>query len=366
MKNNELIQRYLYDVVRRLPENQKKDIEEELFTLIEDMVEERQGNGESPESPESPESNIKAVLEELGEPVKLAAKYRGEESHLIGGDYYFLYCQIVKIVLICVGASMVLSAIVSFFVADLDTMDITIRSMQKGFVNIMQEGIINILMIPMALVQAFGFVTIIFYFLEKNQVKLQVKKGPWMVDKLPPVPYKKAVIKKSDCIVGIVFTVIFAVWFICAPEFIGVFLKNTGGEMVSIPLFNMANWSRILPLLLIAFSLGMIEEFVKLIVGHYNHTVMWVTIVCQVCNIGIAVYLLKGLVFLNPNFITGISVLGNMTNINNYDIIKYWNAETVSLILSNLWLAIIIFASLIEIGQTVYKTMRYGLRGNSK
>ncbi len=353
MKKNELIKRYLYDVVRRLPENQKKDIEEELYTLIEDMVEERQGNGESLDS------NINAVLEELGEPVKLAAKYRGEEAHLIGGDYYFLYCQIVKIVLICVGASMLLSNIISFFVvASFESIDIdrAIRSMQ--------EGIINLMKIPMALVQAFGFVTIVFYLLEKNQVKLQEKKGPWKVNKLPFIPYKKAVIKKGDSIVGIVFTVILAVWFIFAPEFLGVFMKNSGGEIVSIPLFNMAIWNRILPLFLLALALGVIVHFTKLIVGHYNYTVMWVTIVCQVCNIAISIYMLKGLVFFNPNFVSDISALRNMTFNNKYDIMTHWSGETGSVILSNILLAVIIFAGLLEIATTVYKTLRYGSRGN--
>ena len=107
MENN-LIERYLYDVVRRLPEKQRKDIEEELRTLIEDMLEERKGDGGAEE--------VEAVLSELGDPAKLAMKYRGEEAHLIGGEYYPIYCQILKLVLICVGVGVTISAVVHWIV----------------------------------------------------------------------------------------------------------------------------------------------------------------------------------------------------------------------------------------------------------
>lgn len=344
---NDLIERYLYDVVRRLPEKQKKDIEEELRTLIEDMVEERQTDELSYDK------DIESVLEELGEPAKLAAKYRGEDSHLIGEAYYPLYCQILKIVLLCVGVGMAVSAVVSFFVAaDVNSMDGVIRSVQ--------DGLMNLAMIPSALIQAFGWVTFAFFIMERNQVKLQGNKEPWKVSKLPDIPSKKAVIAKSDSILGIVFGSLFAVWFIYAPEYMGAWIKSTSGEMVAISIFNMANWNRILPLFLIIFGLGIIDDLVKLIIGKYNRTVMWVTVICNIISIGLTVYLFKGLVLWNPYFLNKLMSVTGEKIPGDFDVLRFWNTEAGgSMLLSDIFMAVVIFASLLELGVTVYRTLRY-------
>ncbi len=181
MENN-LIERYLYDVVRRLPEKQRKDIEEELRTLIEDMLEERQKDRGTEE--------VKAVLSELGEPAKLAMKYRGEEAHLIGGEYYPIYCQILKLVLICVGVGVAISAVVHL-VVQLPAQG----GGMNGVVNSVVDGFISLGSLPEALLSAFGLVTLVFFVMERNQVKLQ-KKEPWSLEKLTQIPSAKAVIPK--------------------------------------------------------------------------------------------------------------------------------------------------------------------------
>lgn len=345
-----LIERYLYDVVRRLPEKQKKDIEEELRTLIEDMVAERQENGKSEEK------NITAVLSELGEPAKLAAKYRGEDAHLIGGAYFPLYCQILKIVLICVGVSTAVSAVIGLFIStDTASMDGVIRTIQDGF--------IDFFMLPSALIQAFGWVTLIFFLMERNQVKLQSSNSPWTPDKLPSVPYKKAVIAKSDSIAGIVFGVLFAVWFICAPEYMGAWVMNGSEEMVAIPIFNMEIWSRLLPLFILSFTTGIIDDFVKLVVGRYNQAVMWVNIVCNTISVVVTVYLLKGVALWNPNFVTELSSATGKSFSSKFDVLAYWNTEAGNgMLLSDIFLAIILFAVVLDTGITIYRTLRYGIK----
>ena len=60
----DIIDRYIYDVVRRLPPNQRQDIERELRSLIEDMLE---------SGPEN--RNVEDVLKELGNPLDLARQY---------------------------------------------------------------------------------------------------------------------------------------------------------------------------------------------------------------------------------------------------------------------------------------------------
>ena len=72
----ELIDRYVYAVVKRLPATQRADIEKELRSLIEDMTAETVAAGQ----PEK--SAVDSVLRQLGHPALLAAQYRGVEQHL--------------------------------------------------------------------------------------------------------------------------------------------------------------------------------------------------------------------------------------------------------------------------------------------
>lgn len=355
LKKNELIERYLYDVTKRLPEKQKKDIEEELRTLIEDMLSEYEGNGREESE------NIKVVLEELGDPAKLALKYREGEDHLIGGIYYPTYCQVLKIVLICVAVGMGISAIISFFVAEgsngADAVKVVMETVEKGFANIAA--------IPGALLQAFACVTLIFFLMERNQVKLNENQELWSVTNLPPVPTKKAVISKSDCIVGIVFGVLFVVLLICAPEFAGAWVTNvTTGEMVAVSVFNLSIWNRILPLLVISLCLGILDDFVKLIVGCYNLTVMYVSVFCSIVSLIVTVYLFKAYDLFNPGFVEELSSHTGRIFDAKGDILSYWSTGVGGMMLQDWFLAMICLFTLIDLGITVYRTLRYGYRGN--
>ncbi len=352
MKNEgamtKLVDRYLYDVTRRLPEKQRKDIEKELRTLIEDMMEEREQEGENPET--IPEK----VLEELGDPAKLAAKYRGEGECLIGGEYYALYCQVLKIVLIGVGIGMGVSFLLgvcfSFSAASLNE-----------WIHLIINSSIDLGAIPATLLEVFGIVTIVFWLLERNQVKLK-EQGAWNIGKLPQIPYEKAVIKRGDSMAGVIFGVLFIAFFVCASDKLGVWVKDAGGQTAVVPIFNMAFWHRTLPLMVISFSMGVIVDLVKLIVGHYNFLVMWVNIACNAVSMAIAVILLKGNLLFNPDLMTSISAIKGEDFFGNYDIMRYWNTEVFCGV-PNICLVIILIILLAEVLVTVYRTLRYGLGG---
>ena len=353
-KQNELIERYLYDVTRRLPEKQKKDIEEELRTLIEDMLAEYEGNGKEESE------NIKEVLEELGDPARLALKYRDGEDHLIGGTYYPVYCQILKIVLLCVTVGMAVSAVISFFVTagnnGINTVDAVVETVENGF--------INIAAIPGALLEAFACVTLVFFLLERNQVRLQGTENVWKITSLPPVPAKKAVISRGDSIAGLVFSVLVIVLLVCAPEFAGAWVKDGNGNMVAISIFNMSIWNRILPLFIITLACGIVDDFVKLIAGCYKLTVMYVSIFCTIVSMIVTVYTFKVYEIFNPDFVKEISAVTGKTFDSKHDIMLYWNTGIGGMSLSDIFVRLICLGLGIELAVTVYRTLRYGYRGN--
>ncbi len=345
-----LIERYLYDVVRRLPEKQRKDIEEELRTLIEDMAEERAAGGEVTDD------IIKSVLSELGDPAKLAGKYRGEGDCLIGGIYYSLYCQVLKIVLICVAAGMVLATGINFFVtATTDSVDGWIQSMTGSFIDIAS--------IVSALVQAVGFVTIIFWIMQKKQVKPDKEFINWDISKLPHIPDKKAVISKGDSIVGIVFGILVIVMFIFAPQFMGAWITNATGEVISIPALDLAIWSSVLPLMITSIAAGIIDDLTKLINGRYNAVVMIVNLITNCIVIAMTFLIFKGHQIWNPSFLTEITSLSKKVMVADYDVISHWNRILTEGTLSNAFVIVICVGALVDILITVYRTLRYGMRG---
>ncbi|MEJ7803136.1 MAG: permease prefix domain 1-containing protein [Candidatus Limnocylindria bacterium] len=81
----QLTERYLAASVRGLPEAQRTDVERELRSSIADALEDRVTAGEDRVAAE------KAVLEGLGDPVRLAAGIAGRPLHLIGPDLFVEY-----------------------------------------------------------------------------------------------------------------------------------------------------------------------------------------------------------------------------------------------------------------------------------
>lgn len=349
---NEMVERYVYDVVRRLPEKQRQDIKEELITLIEDMLEERMDNGKGEKE------NVEAVLRELGAPAALADKYRGEKQYLIGGEYYSTYLQVLKIVLICVVAGMLISAAVSFFVHSIDA-----DAVSNGLLNIVIEGFVNIAAIPGACIGAFGLITLIFAIMERNQVKLH-DKTDWKLGELPQIPKKKSLISRGDSVAGIVFTVLGMILLICVPELFGAWLKNKEGVVVAVPVFNMEVWNKTLVLIIISMVAGLVDEVVKLIKGRYCLTVLWTNIVTGCISIGVAIKILADPNVWNQKFWTQI---GEITGETLFEIGEVagpvaiiWQGNGINAI--NVIMLIVIFASVLEIGVTCFRTWKYGMK----
>ena len=80
-------------------------------------------------------------------------------------------------------------------------------------------------------------------------------------------------------------------------------------------------------------------------------------IICSVLQLIISVLVLKVFPFWNPDFGVQLKIqLGDQLE-GIADFLKHWNGEFIS----NCFLGIIGIATLLEIGVTVYKTLRYGV-----
>lgn len=347
MKEQEYIERYIYDVVRRLPKNQRQEANMELRELINDMMEDM---GE--------EANVETVLEKLGSPAEFAKKYSGQEQHLIGAEYYEPYCLVLKIVLLCTAISAIISIIVNTAVNPSDAehiLDIGIDTIIEG---------IN------SLVTAVGSVTIVFAIMEREKIKLETKKientatftkggkenhKKWEPKDLPTVPHKKGMIKRSDTVVKMIFIAIFSGILLFAPQVFGAWIAKEE-QIHIIPLFYFKYWSVTLPLLLISMGIGFLDEIIRLIVGRYGVIVSISQIVTGIIQAVLTVVILKVFPMWNPNFIKEIEAVREIPADFYQELVTFWEKG----IFTNVLLTIIIMSIIIDIIETLYKSIRYG------
>lgn len=357
-KDQELIDRYIYQVVRRLPRDQRGEVSLELQELISDMME----TGSSAEE----------VLTKLGDPAKFAEKYQDRSRCLIGPEYYDNYLWLLRIVLTCVIATVLIVSVIQgirdgIVMLDGDMTGAVVMAVGTGIAN----GFTGIFIAGLS---AFGGVTLAFAVMERRKIRFEMKKEKnwtvsdlgdnftgkqkvWTPGNLSPIPHKKAMISRGDSIVGIVFIMIFGVLLIFAPQFFGAVFPD--GEVVrTIPVFNLDQWDIILPLFILSLAIGLADEVLHLVVGHYCRLVMISSIVTGGLQMILLFLLLKAFPLWNPGFATELELyLGGQDGTGLNEIITRWNGDFVS----NCFLAFGLMITLLEVGSTVYRTLRYGI-----
>lgn len=244
-----LTERYLAAALRGIPESQRKDVEGELRSSITDAVEDRVGAGEDRAAAE------KAVLEGLGNPVKLAAEYAGRPLHLIGPEL-FLVWRHVLVRLVAVVVPIVFVVLTGVGLLD-----------GGSYLGALGEGIGGALMVG---VQLAFWVTLVFAFIERADAMRDARteiagaaRG-WTVDMLPEPTADR--VSVGDTVGEIISSLIT----------IGglLFLRNlssvTDGDGEAIPLFDPALtefWFPVLIAILVALA---VYQVIVYVVGRWT------------------------------------------------------------------------------------------------
>ena len=357
-KDRELMERYIYQVTRRLPREQRNEVGLELQELIGDMMD--------------ASGSMEEVLTKLGSPADFAKKYQDTSHHLIGPEYYDNYLWFLKVVLACTLISVFTVGIIEGIqegaaVSGPGHINGIVHAVVFGIINTISNSVISCM-------GAFGGVTIMFAIMERQKIKFDLRRekqwtvndlgdnftsqrSGWSPKYLAPVPHKKALISRGDTIAGIVFIVIFCVLLIFAPQiFAGVFRE--GKIKTIVPVFNLEKWNMILPVFVAGLLIGLADEVIRLVMGCYCRTVMISNIISGVLQIILSVFLLKVFPFWNPDFATELKLqLGEQLHGAESWLTK-WDIRTVS----NIILLFIIVITMLEITVTIYKTLRYGVK----
>lgn len=275
---NDLTERYIYAVTRRLPRKQREDVSMELRGLIDDMLDERCGDVVPTEK------DIRVVLTELGTPQELYARYDEEaDKCLIGQPYYSTYKFVMGMVVIAVTIGMTVSGVILQILEPLSVLGMLGRWLT---------------MVYNSLLASFAIVTLLFSFFHYKGIPLRES---FRFEDLPPVPKKSQEISRWESIAGIVLCMIFAVLFLFTPQ---VFSVIREGEVIS--LFEVETVKQTWFIIVAFAACGIIRESVQLMEGRYNKKVMVTALTADAVSAVLSIWWLVGFDLINQTFLSNL------------------------------------------------------------
>lgn len=276
-----LIERYVQEVTRRLPEKERAEVSRELKSNIYDML---------PDHPD--EEAIKKVLNSLGSPAALAEKYRQNPRYLISPAYFDEYTRALKWVLPLVG---VVVMAVGMLVGALEAMKGSVGSAQEiafTISNIISKGVS---MGVSAAFQALVWTTIGFAIADHAGKKSKdTKEHVWKVEDLPELqPNEKARIPLSDGIAELVLTVVFSIIGIlfCLGSF--PFAMIIIHDQVQVAhIFSAEFLAALVPVIAVTAAFGIVSAVAKIKDCRWTPMVCTLHVLQKLVSMGLSVYML--------------------------------------------------------------------------
>ncbi|WP_282139637.1 hypothetical protein [Cytobacillus oceanisediminis] len=293
----DLIEVYIQEVTRRLPEKSRADIALELQSTIGDMLPDDYN-----------EKDVKDVLSKLGSPAALAAGYRDQPMHLIGPRYFDVYVSLLKMIL-PIAAAIALISIAAEFIFDFNRDD-TIINAVLGF---MGYGIWRLIEVA---VQVFFWLTIVFAVIErmdkgKEQHPLSPSLKPWTPEDLKSITYipKKKAISKFEVFGSLMWTAIWATLYFYADRLMGVYRGGGEGLEFQIAAVNQEVLLGYWPIVVVIIALEVGLALYKLIIGQWTKRMAIFNTVLELFATIVFIFILLNPNLLQPEFTAYMSDL---------------------------------------------------------
>lgn len=276
-KSTNLIERYVHDVARRLPEKEREDVKKELRANIYDML---------PEG--ANEDAVKKVLYELGSPVSLAEKYRTHPRYLISPAYFDEYVGVLRWILPLVG---VLVMLIGFAVGAVEAARDTATSIPFVASGIISKGVS---MGISAAFQALIWTTIGFAVAEHSgQKKEKVGEHGWRVEDLPEVQNPKASIPLSEGIAELVLSVVFtALVILVCLGYLPFMMAFSNGGTVFFNIFSPSFLAMLIPFTLVSLLFSIVESVAKIKDRRWSVFVCLSAVLKKLVDMALTLYLI--------------------------------------------------------------------------
>ncbi|MEO5886866.1 MAG: hypothetical protein ABIQ77_04305 [Anaerolineales bacterium] len=322
-----LIDKYIAEVGKHLPRKQRADIEAEIRSTLEDMLEERK-QGQGPEN----EAMIIDLLKDYGEPRKVAESYAGP-NYLIGPRVYPTFELVTRIVVLVLFGLALAGLGLGLAKSSLSGPE---------FLKTVGESALGLLG---GLITAFGNIVLVFAILERVlPAKEFEEEEEWNPAELAREPDPDRV-KFGEQIFESFFLVLFLIIFNLYPGLLGIGFFS-GNEWVFISpvlsdaFFSYLPWLNILILLQLGFNVFLLRR------GWWNTGLRIANLVLELASIALAVAMLRGpdLAALTAAQLAGTPLEGETRLF-----------ITLANLIPTLVLTIVIIVSSIETAQMVYK-----------
>jgi hypothetical protein len=326
-----LIDKYAAEVGKHLPRRNRMDIEAEIRSTLEDMLDERkQATGQADDA------TVIQMLKEYGTPRKVAESY-GARQYLIGPRLYPTFILVTQIAISVLLVIMLVGLGLGLADSDLSG---------PGFLLTVGESLMNLLG---SLIAVFGNIVLVFAILERTlpAEELEKETDDWDPAELASEPDPDRV-KFGDQIATILFTAAFLIVLNLYPSIIGFgFFQNDEWVFLS-PILSDAFFSY-LPYINI---LGLLEIVLSIILLRQGLWQAWTRITraaLELGNIALAVAMLRGpsLVNLTVDQFDGTPLAESAP-------VFVWVAQWVPTVV----LTVVIVVASIEVGQTVYRLVK--------
>lgn len=236
----ELTKRYIYAVTSCLPEKQRVEVAKELRSSIEDMAQDKAGGKEPTEK------HIRAVLEELGDPIVVAQQYQETGRYLIGPGLYDVYVQVFKRILgVGIPIYTIIFAVLYNYEFPLNV---------GNFITAYGGGLVNVAL------HTLFWVTALFFVIDRTGMKVDGinRREAWTVDSLPELPAESK-LSRMDVVASMAYYTFVVVGGAVLMQLIG------SGSNSHIATFLNPNLTEFwLPLVIVLGAAGFVVEAFKL------------------------------------------------------------------------------------------------------
>jgi hypothetical protein len=201
-----LVDRYVAEVARRLPRRRRADISRELRSTLLDTLESRFG------AAAASDEHVVDVLREFGPPEKVAASYQPSNQYLIGPEWYGPFTTVVKLHLYGLVAVLVAGFAFDIFSPTGGT-PISVQ-LSEVLASVFRIGLI-----------AFGVIVLIFFLLERSDVRARKPVNVWNPRDLPDTP-DHDLVGRGEALTIIIITAAYLVVLYQLQDRIGLYFNR--------------------------------------------------------------------------------------------------------------------------------------------
>lgn len=303
-----LIDRYIGEVKRRLPANEREDIGQELRSTLEDML--PVGYTEEEE---------RELLMKFGNPAVLAGKYRSQPMYLIGPRYFDLYITLLKIIIsIVFTVVLVILIITTIFsgIGETSVLNVIGNLIGKSF-SAAFDVAFNVLF----------WVTLVFVIIEwTDRASQTAGKRPfdwpgksWTPDELKKIQEtpKKKLIARSEPAFDLIWTVIWVSVYFNTDHLVGIYEEGSGGIELVTPIFDQAVLLSYWPFVLLVILLQVVMDIWKWRQRRWDKKLALLNLVAQTLSVLVFILVFRNSEVFAPEFLSRLEgIFGSLNALN--------------------------------------------------